>query len=135
MNANILSEPFLTAFENGASIDYRVNPNSGISDHAYIEKLGYHSKMHSDCSYTADGLQSFSLSSYGNWGCFYTYRSSDEEKRMFLDMCEKDIIRPWRIRIYIGDYTYDYSTENGWSRYSFKTKTRETCENPYHSLD
>ena len=131
MNIKILSEPFRTAFKEGASIDYKTNPNSDTSDHEYVESLGYHSKMHSDCTYSAEGIPSFSLSSYGNWGTFYTYKSSDKEKEMFLDMCEKGIITPWRIRTYIGDYAYDYSTDSGWSRHSFKTKTRESCDSPY----
>lgn len=131
MNVNILPEPFRTAFEEGASIDYKVNRNSGTSDHKYIEKLGYHSEMRPDCSYTADGLPSFSLSSYGNWGCFYPKRASNEEKQMFLDMCEKGIIHPWRIRTYIDNYMYDYSTERGWSRYNMTEHYRENCDNPY----
>lgn len=95
LNTEVLKEPFRTAFEKGQTIDYISND---CADHKYVEKLGYQPSMNSDCSYTSCGLKSFSLSSYGDWGSFYTDSADTDGKKMFLDMVEKSVIIPWRIR-------------------------------------
>lgn len=124
---NTLSYPYNIAFERGHSIDYKVGSWSKESDHSYVEKFGYKSEMMPDCTYYAKGLPGFSLSSYGDWGTFYSKDATDQGKEMFLDMVEKDIIRLWRIRAYIREpdlkfegltnvVSYDYDGQH-WTKY------------------
>ena len=130
---NTLPEPFATAFEKGASIDYMVEPKYDKgTDHEYVRKLGYEPKMRADCSCFADGLTCFNLSSYGDWGTFFTEWANDKEKDMFLDMYEKGIIKLWRIREYIGRYSYNYSVGDHWTRYMDTRETEEMCDCPYN---
>ena len=115
-----LPYPFNRAFKTRSSIDYKSK-----KDHAYVEKLGFEPVMHSDCSYSAPGLKGFSLSSYGDWGTFYTDDADDQGREIFLDMYEKGIIKLWRIRIYVTDngevYTYDYEDGHGWNMHNGET--------------
>lgn len=119
-SARVLQSPFREAFFLGASIDYKTNPDSKESDHSYVKKLGYKPEMMPDCSMYAKGLKAFSLSSYGDWGTYYVDEGDNETHSMFLDMVEKGIITPWRIRKYLrleGEtLTYDYD-ERGWRCY------------------
>ena len=62
-----LKSPFKEAFENGDSIDYKLVPGAKKNDHTIVKEMGYETKMHSDCSYSAKGLPGLSLSSYGDW--------------------------------------------------------------------
>lgn len=126
----LLKEPFRTAYQNGDSIDYQTNPYSKIGDHSYVEKYGYHSEMHSDCSYSAPGLRGFSLSSYGNWGTVYTSDLNDEGKEIFFNMIEENIIKPWRIRTYTDKGSFDYVDGDGWTTYD-KEKGWISCPSPY----
>ncbi len=130
----LLKEPFRTAYQNGDSIDYKTNPNSKISDHSYVEKYGYYSEMHSDCSYSAPGLHGFSLSSYGNWGTVYTSDLDDEGKEIFFNMIEENIIKPWRIRAYVKGDCFDYVDGKGWKTYD-KELGWLYCPSPYKKND
>lgn len=130
----LLKEPFRTAYQNGDSIDYQTNPNSKIGDHSYVEKYGYYSEMHSDCSYSAPGLHGFSLSSYGNWGTVYTRDLDDEGKEIFFNMIKENIIKPWRIRTYINGDTFDYEDGDGWKTYN-KELGWYKCQCPYDRSD
>ena len=129
---NNLPYPFNEAFEHGDSIDYRIGAWSQENDHTYVKKLGYKPEMLSDCSYHAKGLKGFSLSSYGDWGTFYADDAEEKEKEIFLDMFEKDIIRPWRIRAYRNRAPYDYS--NGkWMTYASSAWVE--CNDPYKNSE
>lgn len=125
---NNLPYPFNEAFKNGDSIDYRVGRWSKENDHSYVIKLGYEPKMLSDCTYHAKGLKGFSLSSYGDWGTFYANDAGKKEKEIFLDMLEKDIIRPWRIRAYRNGRVHDYA-DGKWMTYLCSSWTE--CDDPY----
>lgn len=135
MKTNNLPYPFNKAFERGDNIDYEVGRWSDTNDHEYVEKLGYHPEMAGDCTYYAKGLSGFSLSSYGDWGSFYPSHAGDNEKEMFLDMFDKDIIRLWRIRAYIKENgetnTYDYVEGDGWGTYDKDEGKWVDCEDPY----
>ena len=135
---NNLPYPFNVAFDRGDTIDYKVGGWSDMNDHEYVEKLGYHPEMVSDCSYFARGLSGFSLSSYGDWGSFHTSSSGKKEKAMFLDMFEKNITHLWRIRAYIKEneevHAYDYSTEKGWCTYDKSKERWVCCEDPYKRM-
>ncbi len=124
-----LSYPFSKAFEVGASIDYK-----STKDHQYVKERGYEPEMGSDCSYSAKGLKGFSLSSYGDWGTFYTDWAGENEKEMFLDMVSKGIITLWRIRIYVKDgketICHDYDDdEKRWICYNGEAWVE--CEDPF----
>lgn len=125
---NNLPEPFRTAFERGDSIDYKSigHPN----DHTYVRQLGYEPEMHSDCSYSAKGLKGISLSSYGDWGTAYANWMDDTSKGIFLDMCNKEIIKLWRITVYKDGESYKYEDGNGWITY-IKEIGWKPCECPY----
>ena len=128
----ILESPFREAFIFGASIDYKLNPDSKTSDHAYVKKFGYESEMMPDCSYHAKGLKGFSLSSYGDWGTYFVDWGDENTHKMFLDMVEKKIIIPWRVRKYLRleneTITYDYD-ERGWRCYNGEKWV--PAENPF----
>ena len=126
---NNLPEPFRTAFERGDSIDYKSNgfPN----DHAYVRKFGYEPEMGSDCSYSAKGLNGFSLSSYGDWGTAYVDWMDDTSKGIFLDMYDKGIIKLWRITVYKDGSSYDYEEGIGWKGYVKAEHKWIPCESPY----
>jgi hypothetical protein len=132
-----LKEPFLTAFNGKGSIDYRLVPGAAKTDHTVVKELGYKPEMHSDCSYSAKGLPSFSLSSYGDWGTFYSSRASDFEKKLFLTMCDNGIIKPWRVRDFIdsgngGVVMCDYSADTGkWKKYDSMARKWVETESPY----
>lgn len=130
----LLKEPFKTAFLAGSSIDYKTNPNSKIGDHSYVEKYGYYSEMHGDCSYSAPGLHGFSLSSYGDWGTVHTSDLDDEGKEIFFNMIEENIIKPWRIRAYVKGDCFDYEDGDGWKTYNKEIGWHE-CECPYDISD
>ena len=128
MSTNTLPYPFKKAFERGDSIDYKC---SG-ADHEYAKKLGYEPKMNGDCSYSALGLKSFSLSSYGDWGTFYPSWADDKERDMFLDMFNQRIIKLWRIRAYVNGTTYDYDdTGEDWTMYDKEMEKWIDCSTPY----
>ena len=136
MNSS-LPYPFNVAFENGHSIDY----HCAGGDHEYVKKLGYTPEMGGDCSYYAKGLNGFSLSSYGDWGTFYPDWANEKEKKMFLDMFDKGIIKPWRITAYIKEYlphtkdwlVYHYSYEEGygWKTYNEGERRWVECADPF----
>ena len=130
----LLKEPFRTAYQNGDSIDYQTNPHSKIGDHGYVEKYGYHSDMHNDCSYSAPGLHGFSLSSYGNWGTVYTSDLDTEGKDIFFGMLKEGIIKLWRIRAYINGDIFDYEDGKGWQSYD-KVLGWHECQCPYNRSD
>ena len=132
---NNLPYPFNIAFEGGHSIDYRCK---GGKDHAYVKERGFESHMNSDCSYTAKGLNGFSLSSYGDWGTFHADWAGDKEKEMFLDMVDKGIIELWRIRAYIhvdgelNPRTYDYdNTDDTWITYNKEQEKWVKTKDPF----
>ena len=129
----MLPYPFDYAFENGHSIDYKC---AGGKDHRFVENLGFEPKMMSDCTYSAPGLAAFSLSSYGDWGTFYSDWADDAECKMFLDMYEQGIIKLWRIRAYLHNekgetQTYDYEEGRGWTTYDKKAEKWSQCEDPF----
>ena len=129
MEKTELTYPFSKAFEVGASIDYK-----STKDHQYVKERGYEPEMHSDCSYSAKGLKGFSLSSYGDWGTFYTDWAGEKEKEMFLDMVSKGVIKPWRIRIYVkdgkGTICHDYDDDKKrWVHYNGEAWVE--CEDPF----
>lgn len=132
-NLELLKEPFKTAFLSGSSIDYKVVPNT-IGDHKYVEKYGYYSEMHSDCSYSAPGLHGFSLSSYGSWGTVYTSDLDAEGKDIFFGMLKEGIIKLWRIRAYVNGDTFDYMDGKGWKTYDKEIGWHE-CQCPYNRSD
>lgn len=138
MKTNNLPYPYSVAFENGHSIDYKVGGWSKESDHDYVKALGYEPHMMSDCSMYAEGLGAFNLSSYGDWGTFFSGWADEKQKEMFLDMVEKDIIRLWRITAYIkkGEDVVSYSYENGrgWSKHD-KEYGWIDCGDPYQERD
>lgn len=125
---NNLPEPFKTAFDRGDSIDYRTVGNP--DDHAYVKNLGYVPEMHSDCSFSAEGLKGISLSSYGNWGTVFVRRMDETSKEIFLDMYDNEIIKLWRITVYKDGESYKYENGNGWITY-IKEIGWKPCECPY----
>lgn len=129
-----LESPFKEAFENGDSIDYKLVPGAKKTDHTFIKELGYESKMHSDCSYSAPGLPGLSLSSYGDWGTIFVSWTDDNVKKIFLDMCNEGIITPWRVRKYVREgkntVPYDYD-ERGWTKHSEELGKWVETESPY----
>lgn len=127
---NLLEEPFRTAFDSGDSIDYKLVP--GKSDHAYVKEHGYTPEMHSDCSYSAKGLRGISLASYGEWGTAFIGDLDDTSRKLFLDMVELGIIKPWRIRAYRKGRCYDYNSDKfGWVMYSDEAEKWVAVESPY----
>ena len=130
MKENSLPYPFNIAFDRGDSIDYHRSGWPKESDHDDVKDLGYEPEMLSDCSYHAEGLNGFSLSSYGDWGTFHTNWASEKEKEMFLDMFEKGIIKLWRIRAYLNGVTTDYDG-NDWSHYDKEIRRWVSCKDPY----
>lgn len=133
LTSEILKEPFKTAFERKDTIDYTTKD---CRDHEYVKDLGYTPSMNPDCSITACGLRSFSLSSYGDWGTFFVNWADEEEKQMFFDMVDKGIITLWRIRAYVhcgyntSQYSYDDTTKE-WRVYDSKEYMWKEAENPY----
>jgi hypothetical protein len=129
-----LPEPFNSAFKNGHSIDYKTNPNSQKDDHTVVKEFGYIPQMGGDCSYYAKGLGAFSLSSYGDWGTFFTDLADDFQKKLFLSMCKDKVIFPCRIDAHVkenGDathYTYD---SRGWRKYDEEIHSWLFCKSPY----
>lgn len=126
----LLKEPFRTAYQNGDSIDYKIDPTGKVTDHNYVKKYGYTSKMNDDCSYSAHGLKGFSLSSYGSWGTVYTSDLDTKGKDIFFGMLNDGIIKLWRIRTYINGNTFDYEDGKGWETYDKESGWHE-CECPY----
>lgn len=129
----ILPYPFNYAFEHGHSIDYRCFEGK---DHRFVEKLGYVSKMNSDCSYSAPGLNGFSLSSYGDWGTFYPSWADETSRKIFLDMYEQGLIKLWRITAYIPQengetQSYNYEEGRGWTTYNKELQSWLFCEDPF----
>jgi hypothetical protein len=129
-----LESPFKEAFENGDSIDYKLVEGAKKTDHTFVKELGYESKMHSDCSYSALGLPGLSLSSYGDWGTIFVDWADDNVKKIFLDMCNEEIITPWRVRTYIREgkdvTTYDYD-ERGWTKHDKQLGKWVSTKSPY----
>ena len=129
-----LESPFKEAFESGDSIDYKLVPGAKKTDHTFIKELGYESKMHSDCSYSAPGLPGLSLSSYGDWGTIFVDWADDNVKKIFLDMCNEGIITPWRVRKYVREgkntVPYDFD-ERGWMKHSEELGKWVETESPY----
>ena len=115
---NSLPYPYSEAVKRGNSIDYRVGGWSEESDHDYVIKLGYTPEMRSDCTYSARGLDGFSLSSYGDWGTYYPSGTSKKSEKIFFDMYEKGIIKLWRITAYIkvngSMQAFSYENGSGW---------------------
>jgi hypothetical protein len=142
----LLKEPFRTAYQRGDSIDYQIDTSSKVTDHSYVKKYGYASKMNDDCSYSAKGLKGFSLSSYGNWGTVYPEDFDEIGKEIFFNMIEENIIKLWRIRAYIngdsfnyvdgGDWTtYDKGKGSGWINCSCPYKKNDNQEKPKFTLE
>ena len=130
MKENNLPYPFNIAFKKGHTIDYIC----AGGDHEYVKKLGYVPEMRSDCTYSARGLKAFSLSSYGNWGSFYADWADEKEKKIFLDMFDKGIIKPWRITAYIKNglvNQYSYEEGHGWKTYDKGEKKWVECADPF----
>ena len=129
----MLPYPFDYAFEHGHSIDYKCD---GGKDHRFVENMGYKPNMNSDCTYSAPGLAAFSLSSYGDWGTFYSSLANDGDCKIFLDMYEQGIIKLWRIRAYLHNekgevQTYDYEEGCGWQTYNKGANEWQQCEDPF----
>lgn len=130
---NMLPYPFDYAFEHGHSIDYKCYEGK---DHRFVEKLGFISKMNSDCSYSAPGLNGLSLSSYGDWGTLHTQWADATSQKAFLDMYEQGLIKLWRIRAYLPNekgevQCYDYEEGNGWKTYDKEAEKWSQCEDPF----
>ena len=89
-----LGEPFASA----QTIDFKTT--SPLSDHKYLEALGYHITMGADCSCSCE-LVGLSVSSYGDWGTIYSW-ADELTWQIFLDMVEKRIIKLWRCDNYNG---------------------------------
>ena len=129
-----LESPFKEAFERGDSIDYKSVPGAKKTDHDVAREMGYHPKMNSDCSISANGLPGISLTSYGDWGTLFVDWANDTVKKMFLDMCNEGIIVPWRVRTYIREgkdvtaYNYD---ERGWMKHDKQLGKWVSTESPY----
>ena len=121
-----LPDPWNRVMECGGSIDYRCKGG----DHKYVEKHGYTSQMNSDCSYSAPGLKGFSLSSYGDWGTFFSNWADEESFGYFIDMYEQGIIKLWRARVYINGQTHDYEVGAGWQTYDKELGAWVNCPNP-----
>ena len=66
-------EPWNKVIEYGGSIDYHCKG----TDHKYVEEHGYTVEMNSDSTFSAPGLKGFSLSSYGDWGTFFSDWADD----------------------------------------------------------
>ncbi len=127
-----LKSPFKEAFENGDSIDYELAPGAKKNDHTIVKEMGYETKMHSDCSYSAKGLPGLSLSSYGDWGTIYVDDANDVVKKLFLDMCAENIIRPWRVRTYVDGNCYDYdNNDKTWITYDEEQEKWVKTDSPY----
>lgn len=122
-----LPYPFSEAFKHNGSIDYKLVPGAKTNDHRIVEELGHEITQHYDCTYSASGLPGLSLSSYGDWGTIYG-DACDEAKKLFLKMCEDNIITPWRIRVYKNGICYDYDGE--WIKYD-KDAGWIKCKSPY----
>ena len=86
--------------------------------------------MNSDCSYSAPGLKGFSLSSYGDWGTFFSNWADEESFGYFIDMYEQGIIKLWRARVYINGQTHDYEVGAGWQTYDKELGAWVNCPNP-----
>ena len=130
----LLKEPFRSAYQRGDSIDYQIDPSSKVTDHSYVKKYGYTSKMNDDCSYSAKGLKGFSLSSYGNWGTVYPEYFNKIGKEIFFNMIEENIIKLWRIRAYVNGDSFDYVDGYGWKTYDKELGWHE-CQCPYNRSD
>lgn len=122
-----LPKPWSDIIKCGGSIDYHCK---NCDDHKYMEECGYKAHMNGDCSYTAVEVPAFSLSSYGDWGSFWSKVAKDEEYGYFIDMISKRIIKPWRASVYINGEGYDYEDGNGWSKYDQELNSRLYCPNP-----
>lgn len=127
-----LKEPFKSAFLNNASIDYTAE---GGKDHKYVRDLGYEPEMKSDCTFQATGLDGISLSSYGDWGTVFPVFMNDISRSIFLDMVEKGVVEPWRIRGYVDGTEYSYNegqwkirTCDGWVNIEFSPYEAEQIE-------
>lgn len=123
---NSLPEPWKSVASWGGSIDYK----SRGGDHRYVEERGYKSHMNSDCSYSADGLKGFSLTSYGDWGTFFVNWADEEAYGYFVDMYQKGIINLWRARVYVDGQGYDYEIDHGWTTYDKELGAWVNCQNP-----
>lgn len=129
----MLPYPFDYAFEHSHSIDYKCDDGK---DHRFVENLGFKPKMNSDCTYSAPGLKGFSLSSYGDWGTFYSNWANDGDCKIFLDMYKQGIIKLWRIRAYLPNekgetQTYDYEEGHGWRTYNKGANEWQQCKDPF----
>lgn len=123
--SKVLPEPFNHIVLLG-DIDYK----SSGGDHAFVKKLGYVPKMGGDCSYSAEGLPWFSLSSYGDWGTMFG-RTTDVGRRIFHDMWKEGVIELWRGNWYDcngNQYVYD----GGYRMYDRKEKRWKDIENPFN---
>lgn len=139
-NINILDEPFKTAFTNGDSIDYKLVKGATRNDHDIAKAYGYQPEMASDCSFYAKGLIGFSLSSYGDWGTFFTGHANVEGKDIFLMMVREKIIKPWRIYAYRKDgfegTLYHYNdVYKKWTVYNEEKHEWIETESPYDTKE
>lgn len=121
-----LPKPWNQVIEYGGSIDYHCKGG----DHKYVEERGYTTQMNSDCSYSAPGLRGFNLSSYGDWGTFFTSWADEESLGYFIDMYEKGIIKLWRARVYLDGNGYDFEIGDGWKTYDKELGCWINCPNP-----
>lgn len=121
-----LPEPWNLVIKNDGSIDYRCKGG----DHKYVEARGYTPQMYSDCSYGAPGLKGFNLSSYGDWGTFFSSWADKKSFGYFIDMYEQGIIELWRARVYINSQPHDYEVGAGWQTYDKELGGWINCPNP-----
>lgn len=132
---NSLPYPYSEALERGNSIDYKVGNWSEESDHDYVIKLGYTPEMGSDCCYSANGLNGFNLSSYGDWGTFFPSWADEESRKIFFDMYEKGIIKLWRITAYLNVngsvWSFSYENGTGWRTYDPEHGWTDYVGDPY----
>lgn len=77
------------------------------------------------------------MSSYGDWGSFYTERASDFEKELFLRMCKEGVIKPWRITAWgeINGSIERFKYAGYWSVYDEELNSWVEVDSPYKNLN
>ena len=134
------SEPFRSVLRSGYvfSIDYMSD-----TDHEYLREHGYTIQMGADCSNYVNELKYLNATSYGNWGTLYSgngeYDDADNYIKcldVFCDMFKKEIVRLWRIRVYIDKVAYNYDGDiERWTKYDSEKKEWVECKNPFPEED
>lgn len=93
-NAKITEEVLKELLKNGITIDFKTT--SYLSDHKYLESLGYEIEAGGDCSCYCKKLKGLSCSSWGDWGSIFPF-ASELSQKLFLDMLNKGIITIFRL--------------------------------------